>query len=188
MSEAWSFDATTVEPAKPREGGTIPDGWYKAWITETDYRDNAKQTGKLLEMTWEVLEGEHKGWHIWDRQNVKHPNETAQRIAQEAMSAICHAIDVLKPKHHGQLAGKACMIKVVTKPGDAKKDLQGNVLKDERGVTITHPPRNEIKGYLPVGDPGVPAQARPKVGAGAVGAVPGARADALKDDDDDLPF
>lgn len=188
MSEAWSFDATTVEPAKPREGGTIPDGWYKARITETDYRDNSKKTGKLLEMTWVVLEGEHKGWHIWDRQNVEHPNETAQRIAQEAMSAICHAIDVLKPRHHGQLHGKPCMIKVVTKPGDVKKDQQGNILKDERGVALTYPATNEIKGYLPVGQVAATASA-PKVGAGAPGAVSGARAKALDDDEDDgLPF
>jgi hypothetical protein len=187
MPEYWDFDATQVEPAKPREGGTIPDGWYKAWITESELKHNSNKNGRLFEFTWEVLEGEHKGCHIWDRLNVENPSETAQRIAREALSAICHAVGVLQMKHSGQLHGKPCMVKVVTKPGDAKKDLQGNILKDERGNVITHPPRNEIKGYLPVGEVAATA-ARPKVGAGAVGAVSGERAAALNDEDDDLPF
>jgi len=185
MPEAWSFDATTVEPAKPREGGTIPEGWYKAWITDSELKSNAKRTGRLFEFTWEVLEGEHKGWRVWDRLNVENPSAEAQRIALESMSAICHATGVLKMQHSGQLHGKPCMIKVVIKPGDAKKDPQGNIMRDSEGAVITHPPRNEIKGYLPV-DGAV--SSRPKVGANAPGAVPGARAAALNDDDDDLPF
>jgi hypothetical protein len=79
------------------------------------------------------------------------------------------------------------MIKVVTKPGDVKKDQQGNVLKDERGVALTHPPSNEIKGYLAVGQVAATASV-PKVGASAPGAVSGARAAALEDEEDSLPF
>src|SRR5690348_121340 len=159
MPDAWNFDATQVAPAKPREGGTIPDGWYKAWITESELKDNSKKNGKLFEFTWEILEGDEKGWHIWDRLNVENPSEVAQRIAREALSAICHAVGVLKMTHSGQLHGKPCMVKVVTKPGDVKKDLQGNIMYDIDNKPLMHPARNEIKGYLPVGDPAIPASA-----------------------------
>lgn len=170
MSEAFAFNARNVEPAKPRDNTLIPNGWHRAWIIGTEMRKTAAGTGRFLELTWEIVDGDSEKRRLWDRHNVENPNEVAVKIAHEQLSAICHATNVLDFSDPGQLAGVVCMIKV----GVEKK-------KDQ-------PDRNKIYGYLPDGDPKATASA-PKVGAGARGAVAGERHPALKDaEDSDLPF
>lgn len=170
MSEPFSFNARNVEPAKPRDNTLIPSGWHRAWIIGTEMRPTAAGTGRFLEITWEIVEGDSEKRRLWDRLNVENPNEVAVKIALEALSAICHATNVLDFSDPAQLAGVPCMIKV----GVEKK-------KDQ-------PDRNKIYGYLPDGDPKASVVA-PKVGAGARGAVAGAKHPALTDaEDDSLPF
>lgn len=170
MPDALTFNARNVEPAKPRENELIPNGWYRAWIIESEIKPNSKGTGRNLELTWEIIEGPHAKRRIWDRLSIENPSKTAQDIAQEALSAICHATGVLEMEHTGQLHGEVCSIKVGIEKG--KNDF---------------PDKNRIFGY--VADGHAPASATPKVGAGARGAVAGERHPALSDaDDSELPF
>lgn len=165
MPDAFTFDATTVAPAQPREN-TVPDGWYKAWIIDSEMKPTQAGTGHFIELVWECIDGAHKGWKWWTRHNVDNPNEAAVKIAREELSAICHAVGVLKMQHTGQLHGKPCLVK--------------SVIKRQKGYSD----KSEIKGYAAAeGD-----ITTPKVGASAPGAVSG-RAPALEEKEDDgLPF
>lgn len=171
MADAWNFNARNVEPAKPRDNNVIANGWYRAWIIGTDIRKTNAGDGRFLELTWELLEGQpFEKRKIWDRHNFDNPSQVAVKIAEEQISAICHATNVIEFNNPAELVGVPCMIKVGV---ERKKD---------------QPDRNKIYGYLPDGDPKATV-VKPKVGAHATGAVSGAKHPALNDDDDSgLPF
>jgi Protein of unknown function (DUF669) len=162
MPDVLSFDATTVAPAAPRD--VLPAAWYRAWIIDSELKPTKAGDGEYLQLVWEILDGDHAARRVWDRLNVKNPNETAQKIAQEALSAICHAVGVLRIANTGQLHGKPCLIRVTVKKQAGYED------------------QNEIKGYMEDGGTAKPATA-PKAAATPLG-----RPAALADAADDLPF
>lgn len=171
MPDAFAFNAREVAPAEPRSSDPVPPGWYRAWIIDSEMKPNKAGTGRYLELTWEIVEGPHAKRRIWDRLNVENPKQTAQDIAREALSAICHATDVLEMTHTGQLHGIVCAVKVQIERQPGYND------------------KNIIKGYAADGDPRASNTTPAKIGAGARQAVPGQRHPALEDkDDDELPF
>jgi hypothetical protein len=122
------FDANTVEPTATYE--PIPAGWYKAVFTASEEKPTKAQTGSYLQLTAEVIEGEHRGRKLIERLNLNNPNSTAVEIAQRTLSAICRATGVMTPRDSSDLHDKPFMVQVKVKPGD------GN-----------YGPSNEIGGY-----------------------------------------
>jgi hypothetical protein len=167
MSDAFSFNSRGIEPAKPREGGLIPQGWYRAWVIGHEMKKNKAGTGQYLELTWEIVEGPYEKRRLWERYNIDNPSEIAVKIAKEQLSAICNATGVLEFTHPGELHGEVCAIKV----GVERKPGQ--------------PDRNKVYGYLNEKDPSVTFTKSPSPAV-----VSGAeRSPALDDKDDDgLPF
>lgn len=108
-----NFDATEVEPAKGFE--PLPTGNYKAVITASEEKKTKAGTGSYLAITFEILEGDCKGRKVWTNLNIDNPNQDAVRIAYEQLSAICHAVGVLKPKDSTQLHDLPLNIYVVSK-------------------------------------------------------------------------
>ena len=136
-----NFDATSVEPAESRE--PIPAGWYKCVITDAINKPTKAQTGSYMELKVQVIEGQHNGRTVYERLNLDNPNDVAVSIAQRTLSAICHAVGVLRPTDKSQLYDKPMMVKVVVKP--ASGDYSAN---------------NEIKEYATI-DGGQPNSAPP---------------------------
>ncbi len=130
MMDLTGFNATEVEPNAPRE--PVPAGWYKAVISETEEKPTKAQTGSYLQLTVEIIEGEHAGRKVIDRLNLNNPNEVAVEIAQRTLSSICRAVGVMTPRTSGELMDKPMMVKVKVKPGDAN-----------------YGPSNEIDDYQP---------------------------------------
>lgn len=129
--ELNGFNAAEVEPNAPRD--PIPAGWYKAVITESIEKPTKAQTGSYLQLTLEVIEGDHAGRKLFERLNLNNPNQQAVEIAQRSLSGICRAVGVMTPRRSEDLHDKPLMVKVkVTPPRDGY----------EAG--------NEISGYEPV--------------------------------------
>jgi hypothetical protein len=126
MSDAINFDATTVAPRSTPD--PVPNDWYRAMIVESAVKPTKKQDGRYLQLDWQILDGPHKGRIVWDRLNVQNPNETAQKIGQEQLSAVCHTLGVLKLQNSSQLHNIPAMIKVVVKQ-DPGQDPQNEVKK-----------------------------------------------------------
>jgi hypothetical protein len=122
------FDANVVVPNAPRE--VIPAGKYKAVITKSEERPTKAQTGSMLVLTCQIIEGPHNGVTLQDRLNLNNPNKTAEEIAQRTLSAICHAVGVMMPDESSDLHDKPMMISVKVKP-----------------ATAQYPSSNEIDGY-----------------------------------------
>lgn len=91
-----NFDANEVEPSSPLD--PIPDGNYTVVITQSEIKSTKSGTGSYLQLTFEVIDGPFKGRLLWVRLNLDNPNATAVQIARQELSAICRAVDVMKPQ------------------------------------------------------------------------------------------
>lgn len=147
--ELNGFDANTIEPNVAYD--PLPSGWYKAVIVESEEKPTKAQTGSYLQLTLEIIEGDHQGRRTFDRLNLNNPNQTAVDIANRTLSAICRAVGVMTPRSSSDLHDKPLMVKVAVKP-----------------ATAEHAASNEVKGYeacgsattttaKPAAKPGVPA-------------------------------
>jgi hypothetical protein len=128
MADLRGFDANNVEPAGDFE--PIPAGKYLAVITESEFKPTKAGTGSYLQLTFQVTDGPCANRLLWARLNLDNPNDTARKIAQGELSAICRAVGVLAPNDSVDLHNLPLVIHVRCK----KRSDTGEIT-------------NEIKGY-----------------------------------------
>ena len=136
----FNFDASQVAPQQAT--GPLPAGTYLAHITESDIRDLSSGNGKGLKLTFEIIDGQFKGRKVWENLNIQHTNEDTQRISQSQLSALCHAVNVIKLLDTAALHFKPVRINVTV------REAQGQ-----------YKASNNIKGYEAVGAVAAPAAA-----------------------------
>lgn len=142
MVDLGGFDASVIEPTADFEA--IPKGDYKAMVIDSEWKPTKAGTGRYLQLTHEILDGEFKGRRLWDRLNLDNPSDTAVKIAQATLSSLCRAVNVMRPKDSSELHGKPCIIKVIVEERN-----------DKPGVF-----KNEIKNYEAIG--AAPVQVTPQ--------------------------
>lgn len=140
MANLTGFDAREVDPAVGFD--PIPAGKYLTVISESEFKPTKNGGGQYLQLTFQVLEGEHKGRLLWARLNLDNPNDTTVKIARAELSAICRAVGVMAPKDSVELHNLPLVIKV----GHKKRDDTGEMT-------------NVIKGYEKKGAAAQPAPA-----------------------------
>lgn len=128
-----SFDATTVDPSSSFT--VYPAGKYLCEIIQSEMRATKDGNGQFLWLELGILDGEHSGGKIFDRLNLVNANQTAQEIAQKALSAICHAVGVMQVSDSEQLHFKPLVVDLKVRP--AGKDKSG----------VERDAQNEVKGY-----------------------------------------
>jgi hypothetical protein len=139
------FNANEFDPSK---NGSAPDCLpaddYIAHIVKSALKDAKPKAGqefggKYLELEWEVIEGEYAKRRFFDRLNIINANENAQRMANEALSAICHSVGVLDVEDSEELHFKPLLVTLIVKPGDPIPNKPGEKYAD----------KNEVKKYRP---------------------------------------
>jgi len=130
MADLNGFNANEVEPTASFEA--IPAGKYLAAITESEMKPTKNGSGSYLQLTLTILEGEYKGRVVWARLNLVNPNQTAVKIAQSELSAVCRAVGVMTPRDSCELHNIPLLITVKVK----KREDTGELA-------------NEVKGYEP---------------------------------------
>lgn len=136
-----SFDATQVAPQE--SPAPIPAGVYLAQVVESDVNDLKSGQGRALALKFQVLSGPFANRHVFTNLNIEHRGSAeAQRIAQSQLSALCHAVGVLRMQDSTQLHMRPVMIRV-----KIRKDASGQ-----------YPDRNEVTGYEAAQAGGVPQQ------------------------------
>lgn len=114
------FDPNEHEPAQ--DFAPIPSGEYVAMITDSDMKPTKNGAGEYLELTHQIIEGEFKNRLVWCRLNLRNANDVAQRIAQQQLSAICHAIGMNQAiQDSAQLQNQPLIIRVEFVPEDTVK-------------------------------------------------------------------
>ena len=121
----FSFDASTVAPQAVT--GPIPAGTYLAHCTESDVGPLKSGNGTGLKMTFEILDGQYKGRRVWENLNIQHTNEDTQRIAQSQLSALCHAVNVIKLEDTAALHFKPVKVKVVVREAQGQYQASNNI-------------------------------------------------------------
>src|SRR5882724_2791510 len=95
------FNAANVQPAEPFT--PISGGSYPLWVIESAVKTTKSGKGQMAELTYEVLDGPHKGRKIWGSINIAHENQQAEQIGQRQLSALCHATGVIQLQDTEQL-------------------------------------------------------------------------------------
>lgn len=129
MADLRGFDANTVEPAGDFD--PIPAGKYLAVITDSEMKPTKAGTGNYLQLTFQVIEGEYRNRLLWARLNLDNPNDTARKIAQGELSAICRAVGVLAPSDSLELHNLPLVIHVRCK----KRSDTGEITNEVRGFS-----------------------------------------------------
>jgi hypothetical protein len=132
MANLNGFDANRVDPASNFD--PIPAGKYLAAIIESEMKPTKSGTGNYLQLTFQVLDGPHKGRLLWARLNLDNPNATAVQIAQGELSAICRAVGVLVPHDSVELHNLPLVISVRCKKradtGEITNEIGGYAKKE----------------------------------------------------------
>ena len=137
---ALNFQAAGVKPNAALEA--IPTGQYAVIITKSEEKPTRSGNGSYIELEMTVQGGEFGGRKVFDRLNIRNPNQTAVDIAYSTLSAICHVTQRMNIQDTGQLHGVP-FIAVVQKKERDDQPGSGNMT-------------NEVKGYKDINgnDPG----------------------------------
>ena len=106
----------------------IPAGEYLAVITDSDYTDNKQMTGKILKLTYEIIDGPYKGRKIFNNLNLENQSPQAEQIARKSLNSIGVATGVAMIKDSSQLHDIPMKIDVKVKD-DPNYGLQNRIAK-----------------------------------------------------------
>jgi hypothetical protein len=121
----FNFDASTVAPQQAT--GPLPAGTYLAHITESDVQPLKSGNGEGLKLTFEIMDGQFKGRKVWENLNIRHTSEDTQRIAQSQLSALCHAVNVIKLMDTAALHFKPVRINVTVREAVGQYKASNNI-------------------------------------------------------------
>jgi len=139
MADLTGLDFNPDDIEIKDRGTLLPPGGYEMCITKSDVTDNKKADGKILELHWTVLSGDHVNDITKDFINLTNPSEMCQRIGQETLARICKAVGHTgKLTNSNMLHGIPCWNKVVQEDSKTLKD-DGTPFKN-----------NRIKDYQPI--------------------------------------
>ena len=129
-----NFDATQIQPQTGKPD-PLPTDWYNVIMTDSEMKPTKDGNGGFLEVVLKVMDGPYAGRQMYDRLNLYNQNEVAVKIAQETLSAICHAVGVFQVRESSVLHGKPFMARAV------EKDAEGG-----------YDAGNDVKGYAKLGE------------------------------------
>jgi len=161
----YEFDCNEVEPSKDYE--VLPAGWYTAMIDETEIMQTKAMTGYYLKLRFVLLseEPELKNRKVFTNINLSNPNKQAEEIGMRNLSAIGHAVGVLKINDSAELKDKPMQIKL-----KVKNDPNYGAQNEISAYKPVEAAANNPAGTSPA--PAVPPASQAVSGAGAPPAAP----------------
>jgi len=141
------FTGVNLDPnVKESDGGftVLPAGKYRACIVSDELKDNKNNTGKILGIKLQVVEGQYASEILTDNINITNPSAQCQAIGQGTLKRICNLCQVpYPPQNTNGLMGKPMVVTVQVE--EFTSNNTGNKLKS-----------NKIKKYEP-SDTAIPA-------------------------------
>lgn len=133
------FNIDDYEASKP--SGPLPAGKYFAIISDTTEKIS-RNGDRYVELTLEVVHGEHQGQKLWDNLNLWNQSDVARNIARSTLKAICDAVGI-KASDTQQLCNKPMVITVA---------VEDNTYNGQTRKV------NRVKGYAKAERPQQPVQ------------------------------
>lgn len=137
-----SFNPEGVDPRDSLE--PVPAGTYGVEIVESDVVETKSGSGRMVKLTFKIMEGPCEGRQIWDNINFRNDNETAQRIGQQALAELCAACG-----HRGPLEDTEVLHGVPLK-------IRVKIEPDKSGQ---YGPQNRVQRYMPYDAASAPKRA-----------------------------
>jgi hypothetical protein len=147
MANLNGFNANNVEPAADFD--PIPAGKYNAVITDSKMKPTKNGDGNLLELQFEIIEGEYKGRLLWSRLCLEHKNELTVKIAKSQLADICRAIGVMIPTDSVQLHNLPLQISVKVKKRSDSDEVTNEIKKYSKRETAAVQNSPAAKGVAP---------------------------------------
>lgn len=134
---------------KPAEFELIPAGVYPAIVTASEIKPTKDATGQMLALTWQIVDGQHKGRIVFQNLNIVNKNPKAVEIANGELSAICKAMGLVNTvQDSSELHNLPVNLKIKITPAKGEYDA-----------------KNEFKGVAAYGSAPAGAAAPPPVAA-----------------------
>ena len=119
-----TFDSSTVQPQQANFD-PLPAGNYVAIVVDSDIKPT--KSGRALKLTFRIAEGPHMNRQVWANLNIENASAQAQEIAQAQLSALCHAVGVVKLTDTLQLHDRPVRIRVKIRPADGQYAASNDV-------------------------------------------------------------
>lgn len=139
------FNAEEVDPQEVFE--VMPAGDYVGQVVGSEIKPTSSGSGEYLKVEIEILTAGFAGRKVFDQLNIRNESAEAERIGRAQLSALCHAVGIMRISDSQQLHGKPFAIKLAVKE-DPKYGKQ-----------------NKVKGYKKSEGPAFPVPASPGIPA-----------------------
>ncbi len=151
MSDVWKeifgggFQPDKVETD---EFQPIPPGWYPALIEDAEVSANKANTGHYLKVTFRIIGAAHAGRKMFEYLNIKHANETAERIGQQGLAALSTACNLNLVTDSSEFIDKVVEIQIKLSP-DKEDDTKmvNNIVTYRKPTGVT--PQTELPAQKP---------------------------------------
>jgi hypothetical protein len=90
----------------------IPDGRYDVVASAVAVKPTKDGTGRMLTVTWTVIDGDYKGRKLFDRLNVVNKSEVAQKIGRAQLGNRLKATGLEGENDMGKIVGRECNLSV----------------------------------------------------------------------------
>lgn len=94
------------------DDGLLPDGEYVAVISDCKLAPTKNNTGKALNLTFDITEGDYKGFQIQTSFNIHNQSVTTQKIAREDLRVVMDALGIQAPKSESDFCNIRVLITV----------------------------------------------------------------------------
>lgn len=122
------------EETESTEFTVLPANWYPAEMVKSELKKTKSGDGQYLSFQFKIIEDvgdvKSEGRFVFTNLNIINKNETAVKIAQSDLKAICEAVGIEELEDTVDLHNIPLMIKLTVK-----------------AETAEWPAKNEIKGY-----------------------------------------
>lgn len=122
------------DEAESMEFEVLPADWYPAEIVKSELKDTKNKDGKYIALKFRILEGAYEGRFVFTNLNIVNKNETAVRIANSDLKAICEAVGF-----EGELEDTVDL-----------HNIEMEIKLTVKPETSEWPAKNEIKSYRAV--------------------------------------
>lgn len=152
----FSFSADQYADQQ-RNFDPLPAGWYKAQITNAEFKPTKAGDGLILALICQVIDGPHANRSFFVNLNVRNPNQQAQEIALGHLGAICLSIGVRGLSNANEI------VQLLNKPMDVrlKIDPPQGQYEAKNAATAFRAAKGTTTGSPAVTQPVAPAPAAP---------------------------
>jgi hypothetical protein len=98
-----NFDVAEYDIAPRTAFEPIPKGDYQAIVTDSQLKTTKAGDGEYIELTMQIVDGEHSGRRHWERLNIVNKNDKTQGIARGHLNQLAQACNVPNMKDTTEL-------------------------------------------------------------------------------------